>query len=54
MLQQLLKQARRPYHLDYLFLPQAWLSRLKTLQVGAADAWLAYSDHVPVVADVQL
>jgi exodeoxyribonuclease-3 len=42
------------YHIDYVFLPQPWVSRIASLDVGAFDPWCAagLSDHVPVVVDV--
>lgn len=41
-----------PYHLDYCFLPQAWLPRLRQVQVGGWKEWRKESDHVPVVCDL--
>lgn len=42
------------YHIDYIWLPKAWLSGLKALEVGDYTTWVAsrLSDHVPLVADV--
>jgi exodeoxyribonuclease-3 len=43
------------YHIDYVFLPQPWVSRISSLDIGAFDSWCGagLSDHVPVVVDVQ-
>ena len=35
------------HHLDYVFVPRAWLPRL-CVEVGAPEAWLEASDHSPV------
>jgi exodeoxyribonuclease III len=44
------------YHIDYVFLPQAWLPRLRRVEVGSFEDWCGarLSDHVPVVVDVEL
>lgn len=42
----------RPLHLDYCFVPDEWLPRLRTAWIGSADPWLTRSDHLPLVVDV--
>jgi exonuclease III len=42
----------KPYHIDYIFIPQEWASRLKTVEVGAFETWSNLSDHCPVAVDV--
>jgi exodeoxyribonuclease-3 len=42
----------RPYHIDYVFLPQHWASQIKTVEVGTHAAWSKLSDHVPLCVDV--
>lgn len=44
------------YHIDYIFLPRAWIARLTTLSVGSFEQWCqrGLSDHVPLVAEVAL
>lgn len=44
------------YHIDYIFLPRAWVARLCALSVGSFEQWCqpGLSDHVPVVAEVAL
>ena len=44
------------YHIDYIFLPQAWTARLRHVEVGSFEDWCGarLSDHVPVVADLNL
>jgi exonuclease III len=43
----------RPYHIDYVFLSQILL-RNSNLTVGEAKFWLQYSDHVPLIVDVDI
>jgi exodeoxyribonuclease-3 len=41
----------RPFHLDYCFVPASW--RVRDVRVGAVDDWCGYSDHCPVVVDLE-
>ena len=36
----------RPYHLDYGFTGPRW--RVRGVEIGASDTWLAHSDHLPI------
>jgi len=44
------------YHIDYIFLPAAWIDRIQELTVGTYEDWCgsALSDHVPIVVDVNV
>lgn len=42
----------RPFHLDYIFVPQPWTSRLRAVEVGPHDQWSKLSDHCPVTVDI--
>jgi len=44
------------YHIDYVFLPRAWLSRVREMNVGTFEEWCGsgLSDHVPLLVDVSL
>jgi hypothetical protein len=46
------KNPDKKYHIDYIYVPQKWLSRPYSVTVGTAKEWLMYSDHVPVLAEV--
>ncbi len=46
----LLKNRKRPFHIDYVFIPAAW--RLDRLSIRDGAKWAALSDHRPIVADV--
>ncbi|MDP9140787.1 MAG: hypothetical protein M3O62_08365 [Pseudomonadota bacterium] len=47
----LLWKENRPYHIDYCFVPNTWLSRLQTVEVGSYESWKSVSDHRPLVVD---
>jgi exodeoxyribonuclease-3 len=40
-------------HIDYAYIPVRWLRRLKQVEVGAPETWLAHSDHCPVMVEIQ-
>jgi exodeoxyribonuclease III len=44
------------YHIDYVFLPAAWLVHVRELAVGTFEDWCGagLSDHVPIVVDIDL
>lgn len=42
------------HHVDYCFIPRAWLPALRNVQVGDPDEWMTSvqaEEHVPVVCD---
>jgi exodeoxyribonuclease III len=43
------RRQSRPYHIDYIFIPQEWATRLKTVEVGEYEQWSKLSDHCPLV-----
>jgi len=44
------------YHIDFVFLPDGWVERIRELTIGSFEAWCGsgLSDHVPVVVDLDL
>jgi exodeoxyribonuclease-3 len=42
----------KPYHIDYIFIPREWASRLQTVEVGGYEQWSKLSDHCPVVVEI--
>ncbi len=42
----------RPYHIDYVFLPQHWAAQIRSVEVGSHAAWSKLSDHVPISVDL--
>jgi exonuclease III len=47
------RKLERHTHLDYAFIPSRWLRRLAHVEIGDPQAWLAHSDHCPVIVEVQ-
>ena len=45
------KNSAKPFHLDYIFAPQVWQSRM-SITVGSYTTWKPYSDHCPVTLQV--
>ena len=41
-----------PFHLDYCYLPAAWVSGLRSVTVGSYEEWADASDHRPLLVDV--
>jgi len=48
------KNKRTVYHIDYAFLSRPLLSKLRNVAVGHWDDWLSFSDHAPVLVDLDL
>jgi hypothetical protein len=46
------RHAHRPYHIDYCFLPAAWVGRITSVVVGVHAEWAEHSDHMPLVVDL--
>jgi len=44
-------QKERCFHIDYIFAPRNWVSRITNLTVGTYRKWRPVSDHVPIIAD---
>ena len=42
----------RAYHVDYCFLSRHWKDRLGKVEIGRADDWIGYSDHMPLVIEL--
>lgn len=49
----LFRHENKPYHVDYIFIPKAWSSRLLNVCVGEHSQWSVVSDHCPLIAEVQ-
>jgi hypothetical protein len=46
------RHEQRAYHIDYVYVPEAWLPRLCGVAVGSYAGWARDSDHAPVVVGV--
>jgi hypothetical protein len=44
------------FHIDYCFVPTAWLNRVVSVEVGKPAGWISnrLSDHVPLVVELQM
>jgi exodeoxyribonuclease-3 len=47
------KNIEKPFHLDYIFLPRDWSSRIVGVEVGQYEPWLKHSDHCPITVDLR-
>jgi exodeoxyribonuclease-3 len=47
-----LRKVDRPFHVDYCYIPVAWLPRLTDVSVGDHKSWLGHSDHAPLAVTV--
>ncbi len=48
----LYRHQTRPYHIDFCFVPEAWLGRVRGVTIGTHAAWAGISDHMPLVVEV--
>ena len=48
------RKRERPFHIDYIFTHKKLVDHKTSLDVGAADVWLAHSDHMPIMATIPL
>jgi exodeoxyribonuclease-3 len=42
----------RPFHIDYCFVPSAWVSQIARVDVVDTEPWSKLSDHRPLVVDM--
>lgn len=48
------RSENRPYHIDYIWFPEAWAVGLKSVELGDYAKWVktGLSDHVPLTVDL--
>jgi hypothetical protein len=46
-----LRKRERPFHIDYCFIPEAWLNEAR-VDVGMYKDWVPTSDHVPLSVEL--
>lgn len=49
-----LRHRDKPYHIDYVFVPETWANKIARVTVGAYDDWRDLSDHMPVWVDIEI
>ena len=44
------------YHIDYVFMPDDWVSRIRRFEIGCFEDWCGsgLSDHVPIIVDIDI
>ena len=47
----LLKNEKKPFHIDYCFASKTMISKKTTINVGKYDNWIQVSDHMPLIID---
>ena len=45
-------KATQPWHIDYCFVPTAWLKGLMNVRVLNGKIWASHSDHRPLIVDL--
>src|SRR5882724_1176010 len=48
------KNKKKAYHIDYAFLSRQLLSGIKRVEVGHSDNLISFSDHAPVLVELEL
>lgn len=43
----------RVTYIDYAYIPVRWIRRLKRVLVGDPEIWLEFSDHAPVIVEIE-
>ena len=47
------RREKRPFHIDYCFIPREWESRIRLVEIPAFHEW-STSDHRPLTVDLNL
>jgi exodeoxyribonuclease-3 len=47
----LYRHENKPYHIDYCFISDYFIKRLRSVTVGCYEDWKQYSDHSPLIVD---
>jgi endonuclease/exonuclease/phosphatase family metal-dependent hydrolase len=50
----LYRHRQKPFHFDYVFLPERWRRAVRSIEVGAPDEWLTRSDHLPLTVSLNM
>jgi exonuclease III len=49
------RNLEKPYHIDYIFLSERLIkSPYFKISIGRPEKWIAYSDHMPLICDVEI
>lgn len=47
------RKLTRPYHIDYIFGPQKFINKIINIEVGQFDNWIGFSDHMPIISEIE-
>ncbi|WP_036152242.1 endonuclease/exonuclease/phosphatase family protein [Maribacter forsetii] len=45
------RNIKKPYHIDYVFGSQEFVTNIKTMKIGTVSYWLKISDHLPIICE---
>ena len=48
------RKLNKPYHIDYCFASADIIQKVKNVEVGTYENWIAYSDHSPLIINFDL
>jgi exodeoxyribonuclease-3 len=48
------RNIKKPYHIDYCFASANIYDKLRSVEVGTCDNWIAHSDHTPLIVNFDL
>lgn len=43
---------KKPFHIDYCFVPSAWVGQIQNVEICGYEDWKSHSDHRPLVVDI--
>ena len=47
-------QQDSPFHIDYAFLPDSWVGKIRAVEVGSFDEFRGSSDHRPMTVELDI
>ena len=50
----LYKHFDKPYHIDYCFASDDFISKLNSVEIGGYSDWKTYSDHLPLIVNFDI
>jgi len=45
-------QEKKPYHIDYCFIPEEWAPNIQRVEIGSYAQWKDHSDHRPLLVEI--
>jgi exonuclease III len=47
------RELTRPYHIDYIFGTKKFTDKIIKIEIGQFDKWIAKSDHMPIICEIE-